>query len=267
MDVFISADIEGVAGIISTDESRKGGAGYSAFRTQMDAEVAGACRGALAGGATGVVVKDAHGDGRNLAPAALPEPVELIRGYNGDPLAMVQGLDDGFDLALFIGYHSMAGSAANPLSHTLSMRKVHEIRLDGTPASELRIHALAAGAMGVPVALVTGDRALCDEAQLLLPGVETVATSEGAGASNRSLHPATAVEAITGAAERAVSSPRSQPLVPRGPHTLEVTYRSPTLAYSRGFYPGAERTSGNMVRFEADDYAEILRSLIFLVGI
>ena len=174
MRFFISADIEGVAGITSTDESRKGGSGYAAFRSQMDAEVAAACRGALSGGATEVVVKDAHGDGRNLSPDALPSPAQLIRGYSGHPFAMVQGLDASFDGAGFVGYHSRAGSGANPLSHTLSMAKVHEVRLDGEPASELHLHALAAGSVGVPVVLVTGDRALCAEAETLLPGVRTV---------------------------------------------------------------------------------------------
>lgn len=267
MRVFISADIEGVAGIISTDESRKGGSGYGAFRAQMDAEVAAACEGALAAGADVVVVKDAHGDGRNISPAALPSPVELIRGYNGDPLAMVQGLDRSFDVALFVGYHSAAGSGANPLSHTLSMRKVHEIRLDGSPTSELRLHALAAGGLEVPVALVTGDRALCDEAESLVPRVVTVATSTGEGASNRSMHPTVAVDSIREAAERAVRGPHPAPLVPSGPHRLEITYRSPALAHARSFYPGASKESGNRVAFEADDYDEILRSLIFLVGI
>lgn len=211
--------------------------------------------------------KDAHGDGRNLSPASLPEPAELIRGYNGDPLAMVQGLDASFDVALFVGYHSAAGSSANPLSHTLSMRKVHEIRLDGTPASELRIHALAAGGLGVPVALVTGDRALCDEAETLIPGVITVATSTGAGASNRSMHPASAVEVIAEAAELAVTGPLPDPQVPLGPHRLEIVYRSPAMAHARSHYPGAHSPCGNTVVFESDDYDEILRSLIFLVGI
>lgn len=267
MRVFVSADIEGVAGIVSTDESRKGGSGYAAFRSQMDVEVAAACRGAIAAGAESVVVKDAHGDGRNLSPAAMPEPVELIRGYNGDPLAMVQGLDAGFDVGLFVGFHSAAGSGANPLSHTLSMRKVHGVRLDGTPASELRLHALAAGMLDVPVAVVTGDRAICDEAEQLIPGVTVVATSDGAGASNRSRHPTASTAAIAEASERALSAPLPDSVTPTGPHRLEVEYRSPAVAHARSFYPGATRPDGDVVAFETDDYYEILRSLIFLVGI
>jgi len=148
--VFISADIEGVAGITAPDEAKKGSPGYPTFRAQMDAEVAAACDGAFAGGANDVVVKDAHGDGRNLSPAALPAPARLIRGYNGHPFAMVQGLDDTFDAAMFVGYHSRAGSGGNPLSHTLSSTKLFSIRLDGEPVSELRLHALAAGTVGVP---------------------------------------------------------------------------------------------------------------------
>ncbi len=168
--VFISADIEGVAGITAREEATKGQPGYETFRAQMDAEVAAASEGALAAGATDVVVKDAHGDGRNLSPGALPPPVRLIRGYSGHPLAMVEGLDGTFDAAMFVGYHSAAGSGGSPLSHTLSRRKLTALRLDGEPASEYRLHAFAAAELGVPVVLVTGDRALCDEVARSSPG-------------------------------------------------------------------------------------------------
>lgn len=267
MKVFVSADIEGVAGITARDESGKGKPGYPTFRSQMDAEVAAACSGALAAGASDVVVKDAHGDGRNLSAAALPAPVRLIRGYSGHPFAMVQGLDESFDAALFVGYHSRAGSGGNPLSHTLSSTKLFELRLDGTAASELRLHALAAATIGVPVVLVTGDRALCREAEEALPGCATVAVSEGEGASTTSLHPAVAVDAIRVAAEASLRGTR--PALPdaSGPHELEVVYRDPSLAYVRSHYPGARLLDHRTVHLHVNDYFEVLRALIFLVGI
>jgi D-amino peptidase len=267
MRVFISADIEGVAGITARDEAGKGKPGYGPFRSQMDAEVAAACAGALAGGATSVVVKDAHGDGRNLSPAALPPPAQLIRGYNGHPFAMVQGIDATFDTAFFIGYHSHAGSGGNPLAHTLSSTKLFGIRLDGAPVSELRLHALAAGTVGVPVALVSGDRALCDEAEALIPGCRTVAVSEGVGASTLSLHPTDAVERIREAAASALEGPLPDALAPAGPHRLEVVYRDPPAAYVRSFYPGADLVDDCTVSVEVADYFDVLRALIFLVGL
>ena len=267
MKVFVSADIEGVTGITARDESKKGQPGYAAFRAQMDAEVAAACEGAIAAGADTLVVKDAHGDGRNLSAAALPAPTQLIRGYNGHPLAMVQGLDEGFDAALFIGYHSRGGSGGNPLAHTLSSSKLFGLDLDGRPASEFRLHALAAAMLGVPVVFVTGDRALCDEVEQALPGCGTVAVSEGEGASTRSLHPADAVGRIRAGAEASLRAGPPPLLDTSGPHELELTYRDPSVAYVRSQYPGAVRVDDCRVRIDAADYFEILRALIFLVGI
>jgi len=265
--VFVSADIEGVAGITARDESGKGKPGYPVYRAQMDAEVAAACAGAMAAGADEVVVKDAHGDGRNISPAALPPPTRLIRGYNGHPFAMVQGLDSSFDAALFVGYHSRAGSGGNPLSHTLSSSKLFGLRLDGLPVSEFRLHALAAATVGVPVVLVTGDRALCREVEQALPGCRTVAVSEGEGASTTSLHPAVAVEEIRAAAEAALRDVAPSLLDVDGPHELEVVYRDPSAAYVRSHYPGASLCDDCTVRLEVGDDFEVLRALIFLVGI
>ncbi len=267
MKVFISADIEGVAGITAKEEARKGQAGYPPFRAQMEAEVAAACEGAFAAGPTEVVVKDAHGDGRNLSPGALPVPARLIRGYNGHPFAMVQGLDGSFDAALFVGYRSRAGSGGNPLAHTLSSTKVFGMRLNGRPLSEHWIHVLAAATVGVPVVLVTGDRALCEEVAELAPSCRTVAVSEGEGASTRSLHPAAAVTAIRTAAEEALNGPR--PPVPSvlGPHRLEITYHDAGAAYVRSQYPGAALVDDHTVAIEQDDFFDVLRALIFLVGL
>lgn len=267
MKVFVSADIEGVVGIAARDESRKGLPGYPAFRAQMDAEVAAACKGALAAEADQVVVKDAHGDGRNLSPAALPAPTQLIRGYNGHPLAMVQGLDESFDAAMFIGYHSGAGEGGNPLAHTLSSSKLTALHLNGRRASEFRLHALAAAMFGVPVVLVTGDRALCDEVEEALPGCATVAVSVGEGASTTSLHPADALTLIQAAAEASLRGPSPPQLDPSGPHELELVYRDSSVAYVRSQYPGAVRVDACCVRLYCRDYFDVLRALIFLVGI
>ena len=263
----MSADIEGVAGIAAPDEARKGGAGYAVFRAQMDAEVAAACEGAFAAGATEVVVKDAHGDGRNLSAAALPTPARLVRGYNGHPFAMVQGLDESFDAALFVGYHAAAGDGGNPLSHTLSSRKLHSIRLNGEPLSELAIHAHAAASVGVPVVLVTGDQAICDEAVELVDGITTVAVKCGVGASTTSLHPADAIDAVRQGAESALAG-ASHPLPQRtAAWHLDIEYADVATAYVRGFYPGAEQTGPRTVTRDCDDCFDMLRALVFLVGL
>lgn len=258
-------DIEGVCGSTAWDEARKESPTWREFARQMTAEAAAACTGAWAAGATELVVKDSHGDGRNVTAADLPLRTRLIRAYNGHPFAMVQGLDDTFDAALFVGFHSRGGAGGNPLAHTLSSRKVHEIRIDGAPVSEYVLHALAAATVGVPVVLVTGDAALCEEVEAFCPGTMTVAVKEGEGASTCSMHPADAVAAINLAAERALcSAPPALPTVP-GACRLEVDYKDQALAFARSWYPGAELMAPHTVAFDALAYFEVLRALVFLL--
>lgn len=117
----------------------------------------------------------------------------------------------------------------------------------------------------MPVVLVTGDDALCREVEAWCPGTTTVSVKEGEGASTSSIHPADAVDAIREAAERALRSPHpGLPPVP-GPCRLEVDYKDQSLAFARSWYPGAELVTPHTVRFEAPDYFEVLRSLIFLI--
>ncbi len=268
MKVFVSADIEGVCGATAWDEARKESPTYREFQRQMNREVVAACEGAIAAGATDIVVKDAHGDGRNLTAGELPRPVRLLRAYDGHPFAMVQGLDPSFDAVAMVGFHSGAGSGGNPLAHTLSSRKLHQVRLDGEQASEFRIHLYAAASIGVPVAMVTGDQALCDEVDTLGLGITTVAVKEGRGASTLSLHPDDAVDAVRAAAESALAGSRSG-AVPAGagPTRLEVVFKDHAAAYARGHYPGAEQIDAHTVAFAHDDYFEILRALLFLVSL
>lgn len=153
MKVYLSVDIEGTAGITNWDEADKAHADYSAHREQMTREALAACDGAVAAGATEIWIKDAHDTGRNILQADLPECARLIREWSGHPFCMVQELDESFDAALLVGYHSMAGDEGNPLAHTLTGR-VMRMRLDGVPASEFLLAAYATASVGVPVVFV-----------------------------------------------------------------------------------------------------------------
>jgi D-amino peptidase len=266
MRVFVSADIEGVAGIAAWEEAQKGHGAYPEFRRQMQAEVRAACEGALAAGATAITVKDAHGSARNLVGAELPRPTRLVRGWSGHPMGMVQELDASYDACVFVGYHGRAGAGGNPLAHTMSSRRVALVRLDGEPASEYRIHALAAATRGVPVVFVSGDATLCEEVGRTQPATRTFATKWGEGASQQSLHPEEACDGIREGVREALAGDRSAALLPVPSRSrLEVVFRDPALAYARSFYPGAKQQDPQTVALEADDYFEVLRALIFLV--
>ena len=183
MRVYISVDMEGIAGVVhesQTDPTTPAfAAKYGRFRRLMTAEANAAVEGALAAGATRVVVNDSHWFMRNLLAEELHEAAELVSG-DPKPRSMMQEIDQpgGFDAALCIGYHARAGTRNAILDHTYADR-IHEVRLNGKPVGELGLNAALAGVHGVPVALVSGDSALAAEAKDLLgDGVATVIVKE-----------------------------------------------------------------------------------------
>ncbi|MCG8425590.1 MAG: M55 family metallopeptidase [Proteobacteria bacterium] len=265
MKVYVSADIEGVTGITAREEGRKDHPDYAEFRNQMTRETAAACDGAIAAGATAVTVKDAHGTGRNLIASELPVPTRLIRGWSGHPFMMVQELDESYAAAVFIGYHSRAGSGGNPLAHTIT-GAVQEIRINGGAVSEYRIHAMAAALVGVPVVFVSGDRTLCNDVAAFQPATRAFATKWGEGSSQFSLHPAEAEAGIRDGVREALTGDPSAARInlPRR-FELEVVYRDHIQAYAKSFYPGATQAGSHMIRLKTDDYFDVLRAFSFLL--
>ena len=173
MKIYISADIEGVAGITNWNEAEKNHPDYPEFRERMTDEVVAACDGAIAAGATEILIKDAHDSGRNILAERLPDCARLVRAWSGHPLAMVQELDASFDAVLMVGYHSKAGTESNPLAHTITLR-VARLSINGTLASEALIHSWAAALHRVPVVFLSGDQGICADAKGFNPGITTV---------------------------------------------------------------------------------------------
>ena len=202
----MSADIEGAAGVTSWSETESGGKGYEQACRQMTRETAAACRAALELGWE-VVVKDGHGDARNLDLWELPRGVQVIRGWRCSPAAMMGGLDSTFSAAACVGYHSPAWSAGSPLAHTMDHALLNWVRVNGALASEFTMNALWAAACGVPMVFLSGDRGICDSAGALCPGIVTVATKEGTGNSTWNRHPEEVVEQIEAEMGRALASP------------------------------------------------------------
>ena len=209
MRVFISADIEGVTGTTAWDETEIGRPGYEAACRQMTAEVKAACEGAIAAGADYILVKDAHDSGRNIDITQLPQCVEVIRGWSGHPFSMAYGVDESFDAAFFIGYHSPAGTNGNPLSHTFTTKTTH-ITLNGEPCSEFMLYSWAAASVGVPTVLLSGDKALCELSSEMHPLLKTVAVKDGLGGCTRSINPGKACQRIKDTAEAALKQDLSK---------------------------------------------------------
>ena len=154
MKIYLSIDLEGICGTTHWDEVTRGNERYTEFQKQMTAETAAACNAALEAGATQVYVRDGHDSAKNIIAEQLPESTMLIRGWSRHPYMMMQELDQSFDAALMIGYHSLGGSPGNPLAHTM-VSKVSSITINGLPTSEFLINCYTAAYEKVPVVFVS----------------------------------------------------------------------------------------------------------------
>ena len=264
MKVYISVDIEGVAGITHWDEAEKGHADWSEFREIMTREAIAAIDGARAAGATEIWVKDAHDSGRNLITTLLPADVTLIRELSGHPYSMIQELDESFAALVMIGHHASVGSEGNSLAHTLNTR-THMMTLNGKPVSEFRLSALAAASLGVPTVFVSGDKALMEEIKETNSHIGRLAVKEGRGQSTISMTPLAAQNAIRAGVEISLRGKLKDCLllVPEK-FTLDLTYVSPVLAYEKSFYPGCKYLGNRTNRVETSTIFDVMRALRFI---
>ncbi len=265
MKIYISADIEGVNGTTHWDETDRKHPDYPEFREQMTAEVAAACEGALAAGATEIWVKDAHGSARNLIASRLPAEVRLVRGWSGHPYMMVDGIDSTFQAMMMVGYHSRAGSNANPLAHTMTGANAY-VKINGRPVSEFMLNSYTAASVSVPVVFVAGDAGLCEDATALIPALTSVAVKGGRGGATINIHPKLAVERIRAGVQKALEADPARCLL-RLPErfSVEIRYKDHAKAYASSFYPGARLSDDYTVQFESGDYFDVLRLLTFIL--
>jgi D-amino peptidase len=259
MKVFLSSDMEGTAGVVDWDQCVGDGLEAAAGRRLLLAEVNAAIEGAVAGGATEIVVNDSHATMRNLPPAELAGGASYISGSH-KPLYMMQGLDDSFDAVLFISYHGSIGAPAG-LSHTYNPRAVMEARLDGTVTGEAGINALVAAHYGVPVVLVTGDRCACEETAALIPGVHCAVVKEHVSRlAAHSLHPEQACALIRGTAQKAVAGAGAAEPPPLASAALEISVKNTDIAEAATWVRGVERTGPRELRFTGPDALAVYRS-------
>lgn len=265
MKVYISADIEGTTATTLWDETSRSQPYYAAAARQMTMEVKAACEGAIDAGADFILVKDAHGSGTNIDITQLPRCVELIRSGCGHPYTMAYGVEQGFDAAMFIGYHSGAGRNGNPLSHTFTKRPA-QVRLNGQVCSEFTLFSLVANSEKVPPVLLTGDRMLCEDSANMYPLLKTVAVKDGLGGMTRSIHPEVACERIRSAAKEALEQDLTKGLIEMPKKfEFEITYKEHDNAVSMSYYPGFSLVGDRTIRMETTDYMDVMRAVKFVL--
>ena len=258
MNVLISVDMEGISGVVTGGHTSSNHKEYERFRKLMTAEANAAVEGALAGGATEVVVNDSHAGMANILIEELNPAAELISG-NPKPFGMMQGIGPDVDALFFVGYHGASGTGASVLEHTCSGHLV-EARLNGQSVGETGLNAALAGAYGVPVVLVTGDTAVTEEARALLGEIETVAVKEGVTrTAARCLHPEVAQEKIRQAAERALKLGVS-PFALSPPITVRVAFQRAAHADMAALIPGSVRVDGRTVEWTGGDMPTVYKT-------
>ena len=253
--VFISVDMEGLAGVVSGSDVSASGADYAHFRSIMAGETNAAIEGAYNAGATYVLVRDSHGGKQNLLPGDVDARAHLLRGASTGPKNMMEGIDSTFDAVVFIGYHAKAGTPNAILEHT-STGNVVDFSINGVSLPEGGYNALVAGLYGVPVVFLAGDRAVVDQLRGLLGPVAAVAVKEEIADASLGMSPESAREAIRSGVEQAVRDrARARPYTLPGTYTMVLKVRQ-----ERELYPGARRTADGESTFTSDSLLEILNA-------
>lgn len=256
--VYLSTDLEGVAGVNHPTEVTPGTEGYGRAVRLLAGEIQAVVAGAREAGADEILVSDGHGGGNNLALTDLPPGVALLRGSLRN-WGMLEGLEEGADLAFFLGYHAQAGSPGT-LAHTY-VAGLSGVWLNGSPVGELGLNARLAAYFGVPVALVSGDDETAREAAVDCPQAQRVVVKEARSRQAARHLPLTEVhERLRVAARAAVAEPLSPPPSPKGPFELRLEFQSTALAAGAALIPGVSRPGPRLTLAAADSYGEIYRA-------
>jgi D-amino peptidase len=248
--VYVSADMEGITGLVDAEDVQPPGRDYERGRVLMTEDVNAAVRGAYAAGATAVLVNDAHGPMRNLLPDLLDPRARLIKG-RPKPMGMIEGLTSEYDATLCLGFHARAG-ILGVLSHSFMGHEIEDIWLDDRLTGEIGLLHAASAAYGVPVALLTGDDTACDEMKSWDPTVATVPVKFAKDRFAAQLVPVSeareSIERTTTEALKNLAASGAE----RGPHRLTVRWQSASVALHLTAIPGVERQDDRTVTVDGD---------------
>lgn len=266
LKVFISVDMEGITGVVISEECSRSGSDYGLFRKIMTLETNAAVEGAIAAGATEIWVRDSHGSARNILPDLLHKKAKLLRHWSGGPKEMMEGIDETFDAVILIGYHARAGTPDAIIEHTMT-GSVMDLAVNGVSFPEAGWNAFIAGAYDVPVVFLSGDTAICEQAQELFGKVETVAVKKAMGAAVLSLHPDVAADKIRAGVTKALKNLGDfKPYKLTPPYTLVLTLKREEMVYNGSFYPGVKRTGDWELTYTSDSVMDIVKAFVWLLN-
>ena len=265
LKIYISADMEGVVGVVTQEQLGPTGFEYQRFREIMTQEVNAAIEGALAGGATDIVVSDSHGNAQNILIEKLPRDTLLVRGFPR-PLGMMQGIDSTFAGVIFTGYHSSTTSMGGVRAHTISSARLADVKLNDRSVSEAGLNAVIAGHFNVPVIMITGDDVVVKETTELLGDVEGAVVKWASGFhSAKSMTPEASYQLIKERAMKAVQRIKDfKPYKIASPVRLEVRFKNYRPSEVLSYLSIVERPDAHSIRFTGKDIVEVSKFLSFI---
>ncbi len=267
LKIYISADMEGVVGAVTGEQLGPSGFEYGRFRDFMTAEVNAAIDAAREAGATAILVSDSHGNGQNILLEKLPDDVMVVRSWPR-PLMMMEGIDESFDGAIFLGYHASTTNTRGVRAHTMSSANLTAVRLNGIPMPEAGLNAAIAGHFGVPVIMISGDDAIVEEARTVLGDVEGAVVKWALSFhSARTLVPEAAYEVIREKVKAAIGRIGDfEPYKLEPPIELEVSLKHYRPVELLSYLPMVERVNSHTIRFVGKDIVEVSKFLEFILN-
>lgn len=260
LKIFISVDMEGIGGIGTAHMVNSSGKDYATGRQLMTDEVNSVIEAIKEHGPAEILINDSHGDMQNLLHIQLPEDVEYIQG-NIKPLGMVQGLDDSFDAAIFIGYHSRAGTENGFLAHTGS-GAVKGLWVNGVEVGEAGMNAFYAGALGVPVIMASGDKIFADQFGQLVNANLVVTKEAVTSVVAKLVHPAKVRQTLKSATKDALSRLNEfRPLEIQEPVTVRMKFGSTTRGDIAEAIPFVKRIDGYTFEFQTQNMTQAYKMI------
>jgi D-amino peptidase len=265
LKVYISVDMEGITGVVSSEQLGPTGFEYQRAREWMTADALAAIQGARDAGATEILLSDSHGNGQNLLIDRLPADVRVVRSWPR-PLMMMEGIDSSFHAAVFIGYHSGTTNVRGVRAHTMSSASLTSVELNGTSMPESGINAAIAGHFGVPIVMISGDDAAVEEAQRLIGDMEGAIVKRAISFHSAETMTPEAGQALIRQKVRAGLQKRAslRPYVMRSPIRVDVTFKNYRPAEMLAYLTIVERTSAHSIRYTTRSMIDISKFLEFI---
>jgi len=262
LKIFVTVDLEGVGGYVRWDVADR-----QRERELITKEANAAIAGAFDGGATEVLVAEAHGNMRNIIPELIDSRAVFL---SGEPklLNHMVGLDKTFNGAMLVGYHAKAGTLRAVMAHTY-IGAIFSLKFNGLEVGEIGTDAAIAGHFDVPVIMVSGDAAACREARELIENVVTVDTKEGVSRyAAKCLSPNKAQNLIRAGAKDAVEKiGEIKPFKIKLPVKADLTFTDPSYADIAENLSFVKRADGRTISFEAKNFLEafgLFNAIIYL---